>query len=286
MKKIKYLFLLTIIFSLTGCFNKSSMEDISIVTSVYPIEFVVNSLYGQRSNITSLYPNDSDITNFEITDVLLEQYDNNELFIFNGLTDEKEYLKVLRSNNKDLKIIDATTDMKIDYSIEELWLDPNNLLTIANNIRKGFSEYIDSTYLTNEINENYENLKVELTNLDGSFYSTVKNSNNNTIIVSDNAFSYLKKYDITVISLDPDTLTAKDKNEAIKLLKNNTCKYIFIKYGEEVSDELKDIIDESGAETLELFTMTDLHDINLENSNYIKLMNQNLDKLKLELYKK
>ena len=284
MKKIKILFIVVILLGLTGCFRNDSMDDINILTSSYPIEYVVNKLYGNHSTITSIYPKDDDIINFEVTNVLLEQYSDNELFIFNGLSDEKDYVKKMLKENQDLKIIDVSSNMNFEYSLEELWLDPNNLLTIANNIKKGFEEYINSTYLTNEISENYENLKIELTGLDGKYYSTVKNSSNTNIIVSDDAFMFLEKYGIKVISLDPDT--AKDKNfsDAKEVLRNGTCDYIFIKYKED-SNEINKFVEQTGAKKLELYSMTNFKDIDVEKSNYITLMNQNLENLKLELYK-
>lgn len=286
MKKIKILFISFILLSLTGCFKNDSMEDINIVTSSYPIEYVVNELYGNHSTITSIYPKDDETINFDVTDVLLEQYSNNELFIFNGLSNEKNYVKKMLKNNKDLMIIDVSSNIPNENinSLEELWLDPNNLLTIANNIRKGFKEYINSTYLTNEIDENYENLKIELSSLDGKFYSTVKKSNNPNIIVSDDAFKFLEKYGIKVISLDPDTAKDKEFNDAGELLKNGTCNYVFVKYKEDNND-IKEFIKNNSAETLELFSMTNLKDINIEKNNYISLINQNLENLKLELYK-
>ena len=285
MKKIKCLILMVISLIITGCFNNDSMENISISTSIYPIEYVVKTLYGEHSTINSIYPNDSEIINFEVTDVLLEQYSDNDLFIFNGLSNEKNYVKSMLKNNKNLKIIDVTSNMKFDNSIEELLLDPNNLLTIANNIKMGFSEYIKSTYLINEINENYENLKVNLTNLDGRFYSTVKNSSNSTIIVSDNAFAYLEKYGINVISLDPETVTDKEISNAIEAIKNKICNYVFIKYGEQLNDTSKELINGTGVSTLELYTLTNLYNISIDKNDYLTLMNQNLESLKLELYK-
>lgn len=284
MKRIKKLFIFIILFTLTGCFNDDSMDDINIVTSSYPIEYVANALYGNHSTITSIYPKDDDTINFEVTDILLQQYSYNDLFIFNGLSEEKNYVKHMIKKNEELRIIDVTSNMNFEYSIEDLWLDPNKLLTIANNMRKGFKEYIDSTYLTNEIDENYENLKIQLTSLDGKFYSTVKNSSNTTIIVSDDAFLFLEKYGINVISLDSDTAKDKNINEAKQLIKNGINNYIFIKYGEN-TDKLNEFISETNATPLELYTMTNLKDINIEKNDYITLMNQNLENLKLELYK-
>lgn len=284
MKKIKILSIGIILLSLTGCLKNDSMEDINIITSSYPIEFVVSELYGNYGTITSLYPKDDEIIDFEVTDVLLEQYSNNDLFIFNGLTNEKDYLKQMANNNEKLMIIDFTKYIKSESinSTEELWLDPNNLLTIANNIRNGFKEYIKSTYLTNKIDENYENLKLELTTLDGKYYSTLKNSPKKTIIVSDDAFLFLEKYGVEVISIDPDTVKDKDLNNAKHLISDNKCSYVFVKYKDD-NEDINNFIKTTGSKKIELYTMTNLQDINIEQNNYIALMNQNLENLLLEL---
>jgi len=284
MKKTKIL-LLIMLFCLTGCFKANSMDDIKIATSIYPIEYVVRTLYGNHSTVVSIYPHDSNILDFKVTKVLLKDYSTNNMFIFNGLTDEKDYVKSMKKYNNELMIIDSTANIIYDYSIEELWLDPNNLLTIANNIKNGFEEYIDGKYLIDEINENYDNLKIELTSLDGKFYSSVKNSKYNAIIVTDDAFKFLEKYGLEVVSLDEDTITQKNITRAKELINNNSCKYLFIKYKEELNDTVKDILNSTEISTLEFYTMTNLDDINIDKNNYLTLMNDNLEKLKIELYK-
>jgi zinc transport system substrate-binding protein len=283
MKKI--LILIIAVFSLTGCLKNDSMEDISITTSVYPIQYIVDYLYGDYSEISSIYPNDSNINEFKITNVLLKDYSKNDLFIFNGLSEENKYVKTMKKNNNELKIIDSTANMTFEYSLEELWLDPNNLLTIANNIKNGFNEYIKANYLINKIDENYTNLKFELTSLDGKFYSTVKNSEYDYIIVDDDAFKFLEKYGLTVISLDKDTVKEKDIYTAKELLNDGDCSYIFTVYGNEKSDTVDEILTSTGKTNLELYTMTDLSELNIEKNNYITLMNDNLNQLKQELYK-
>ena len=287
MKKIKLLIVTIILISLTGCLKKDSMEDIKILTSSYPIEYVVNELYGEHSIITSIYPKDDETINFEVTDVLLEQYSDNDLFVFNGLANEKTYLNYLSKNKDDLMTINAPgKDFNLENinSIEELWLNPNNLLALANNIKDGFKEYIKSTYLINEIDNNYEELKIKLTSLDGRYYSTSKKATNNTIIVSDDAFLFLEKYGFKVISIDPDTAKDKKLDEAKSLIYNGTCKYLFVKYLQD-DENINTFINETGVQTLQLYTMTNLKDLNVEKNDYITLMNENLENLKFELYK-
>ena len=54
MKKI--FLVLFLCFLLTGCIKMDSMDDIDIYTSVYPIEYITNRLYGQNSTVKSIYP--------------------------------------------------------------------------------------------------------------------------------------------------------------------------------------------------------------------------------------
>lgn len=285
MKKIKILISLLLCITLTGCFEGEQTKEMAITTSVYPIEYVVQNLYGEESTIDSIYPKDIEISNYKVSDVLLEDYKSSELFIFNGLSKEKDYVKKLKNNNENLKIIDVTSNMTIDYKMEELWLDPNNMLTIANNIKEGFNEYINIKVVLDNIEKRYEQLKVALTSLDGKYYQAVKKSDYDTIIVSNNAFKYLEKYGLTVISLDKKTVTSKDISDAKALLSSNKCKYIFINYKEELDEDTKKIIEDTKADKLEFFTMTNLTGIDTTKEDYITLSNQNLENLKKELYK-
>ncbi len=280
MKKLKYL-LLGVILLLTGCFNNDSMDNIEITTTVYPFEYVANYLYGNHSKISSIYPKDTEISDFNITNVLLKQYSDTDLYIFNGLTSEKNYIEKIKKENKKLKIIDVTSNINYNYSIEELWLDPNNLLTIANNMKKGFNEYIKSAYLRNEINNNYENLKVELTNLDGKYYSTAKKASINTIVVSDDSFKYLEKYGLNVISIDMDTAKEKDIELAKEALSNSN--YLFIKYKEEDNENITKVINDS-TKKIELYTLTNLTDVKIDKNDYMVLLNENLENIKQVIY--
>ena len=157
MKKIvNILVLLCLVISLSGCIKRDSMEDITIYTTNYPTEYITKRLYGEFSTIKSIYPDGVNINAYKLTDKQIEDYSKSNLFIFNGLSNEKDYVEPMREINKNLKIIDTTLSMEYNDSIEELWLDPSNFLMMAQNVKTGFNEYIDSYYLTNKIEENYE----------------------------------------------------------------------------------------------------------------------------------
>ena len=93
--------------------------------------------------------------------------------------------------------------MKPDY-IDELWLNPSNMLMIALNIKNGLDEYINNNYLIKEIDKNYENLKLKLSMLDADLKLTAENGTTKTIVTATKSLNFLKKYGYNIISLDDD----------------------------------------------------------------------------------
>lgn len=284
----KYIKFLSIIFAfviLCGCNKNSSLENINIYTTTYPIEYITNRLYSDHSTIKSIYPNGVDINEYKVTDVLLSEYSNADMFIFNGLSKEQDYIKPMLKENSDLKIIDVTTDMRYKYDIEELWLDPANMLTLANNIKKGFGEYISAKYLKDEIENNYKDLKVDLTTLEANYRKTIKNASNLNIIVSDDIFLFLNKYGANVISIDQDNPDyEKNIEQAQNLIANNNIKYIYLKDLEERNDDANALIVNTNVQLIHLNTLSTLTDEQRNNYDYLTLMTENLTNLKKQLY--
>lgn len=287
MKKIYSLIIcIVLLFITSGCAETSNMENINIYTTAYPIEYVVSRLYDNHSTIRSIYPNGVDINEYKLTNVLLSEYSNADMFIFNGLSNEKDYLKQMLKQNKKLKIIDATSDISYRKNgFEELWLDPAKLLTIANNIRKGFNEYNSAKYLNTEVDKKYEELKIDLTNLEAEYRETIKSSDNKTIIVSDDIFLFLENYGAKVISLDPDN-EEYEKNVSIarNLVYNNQVNHIYLKE-EEDNDVINSLVDGTPVEKIKIYNLSTLTDEQRNNYDYISLMIENLELFKKELYK-
>ncbi|MFI3307068.1 MAG: metal ABC transporter substrate-binding protein [Mycoplasmatota bacterium] len=283
MKKVILLLVCSLIF--TGCLKRDNMEDIDIYTTAYPIEYITSVLYGEHSNVYSIYPDGVNIFDYSLTDKQIADYSSSSLFIFNGLSEEKDYVADMFSYNGNLKIINVGESMEINYSVEELWLEPSNFLMIAQNIRNGFDEYIENTYLKNEIEENYETLKLEMSNLDAKLKLLVSESSRNTIIASDDLFKYLEKYGFNVISLDEDSITDKILYDATTLLNSGEVTYIFTKKNEDLSDTVASLIDDGIGEIAEFNTLTNLTETQRNNKDtYITIMNENIELLRLELY--
>lgn len=287
MKKIlKLLLLIVSVFTLSGCLNKDSMEDITIYTSVYPIEYVTEKLYGEHSSIMSMYPNDTNPYEYKLTKKQIKDFSNSKLIIYNGLGEEKDYIATMINSNKNLKIIDSTARIEYSNSMDEIWINPSNILTIAQNIRNGLKEYIDSSYLEKEIDDNYESLKLEISTIDAEMKEMVQNANNRTIIISSNDFLFLEKYGFNIISIDKNSVTDKDLSDAKKLIANKEVSYIFAKKGEKNIDSINNILTTySGTEVLEIDTLNTISNTDkADKKDYITIMYENIDKLKKELY--
>lgn len=286
MKKIKLIFIGLFILCLTGCFKRDNFEGIDIYTTVYPIEYITERLYGTHSEISSIYPNGVDIKEYELNEKQIKDYGKTTLFIFNGLSNEKDYVSKFFKVNKHLKIIDTTASMEMDYELEELWLDPSNFLMLAQNIRYGLKEYIDNHYLKNEIDENYNKLKEEISKLDADVYEISANTNNKTIVVSSNLFMFLEKYGFEVVSLEENqTLTDKNVAYATELINDGKVNYIFLKKDEKVSDTIQKIVDETNVEILYFHTLSNLTgEERNEKKDYISIMSDNIDLLRNEVY--
>lgn len=276
----------------TGCnVKKDNMEGITIYTTIYPIRYLIDSLYGDNSTIYSIYPAGVDTNEFDLSDKKLEEYANTDLFVFNSLDRDRDFAVKMINKNKNLKVIDVSLGMTYDYDIAELWFNPYNYLMMAQNTKSGLLEYVTNPYLISNdddtgIEGKYEILKYNLSRLDADMKENILEATYNTIVVDNDMFKVLSKYGLNVISLEEnDNLTDTTINEVKKLINNGSIKYIYSSK-EETNETAKELIDNYGLELVTLNTMETI-DGGVTNSNedYITIMNSNLDLLKKELYK-
>lgn len=288
MKKKNILLFILLLFSafyLTGCTN-DSMDNIEIIVTNYPNEYVVKNLYSNHSTITSIYPDGVDTNEYKITDKQKKEYAKKDLFVYNGLLEKERNLALdLLAINPDLKIIDTAYVLETDYSPEELWLNPSSLLMMSQNVKNCLDEYIVSTYLKKEVNDAYEKLKIELSELDADYRLAVTSTDNRTIIVADSALKYLEKFGLNVVCIDSDA-TQKTLADAEELMNNNSVSYVYTFKGQELNESAKKLVDSySAVNTLELHKLDILSDAERSNKdNYISLMTNNLEEIKKELY--
>lgn len=288
MKLIKKIsILIFIIFILNGCTtNKSNMEDISIYTTTYPINYLINYLYEDHSKVYSIYPTGITLDDYELSDRKLEEYSKSDLFVFNSLDKDRDYAVKMINLNSDLKVIDVATGMDYEYSIEELWLNPNNYLMMAENIKEGLSEYIDNPYLVEEIEQKYTELEYEVSKLDANLTETITDAKYKTIVTDNDMFKYLEKHGLKVISLEENKDLSTNKIDEVKnLIEEGKIKYIY-SGTKETNNTVSNLIKNYKLEKIALNTMHSI-DGGITNSNdtYLTIMTNNINELKKELYK-
>ena len=279
---------------LSGCklnIDTDSMKDIKVYTTIYPIRYLIDSLYGTNSTIYSIYPSGVEPKDFQISDKKLEEYSQADLFVFNSLDKERDYAVKMINKNKKLKIIDVSMGMTYDNDVAELWLNPYNYLMMAQNTKNGLLEYISNPYLiTNDegtgVEDKYEALKYDLSRLDADIKETISLSSYDTIVVDNDVFNFLSKYNLNVISLEEDDkLTDIRINEVKKLINEGKIKYIYSSKTE-TNNTCKKLIEDYGVELVTFNTMETVDGgITNSNENYVTVMNNNLELLNKELYK-
>ena len=290
MKKINYIFkyfiIITIIFMCSGCFKADEMQGINIITTVYPLEYVLTNLYGNNSIVNSIYPDGVNVDEYKITEKEYKDYSKKDLFVYNGLSKDKDIALKLINKNKNILIMDSNYGMEQDYGgIEELWLNPSNLLMISQNIKNGLTELIDSKYIIDEINEKYNELKVELSELDAEIKRLGENANNKTIIIASPSLNFLSKYGFKTILLNDEKQNQKNIDEAISEIKSNNTKYVFILDTQKENEALKKDRNETNIEIIKIDSVDNMSDEQRNNKeNYLTIMKKNIELLSKGVY--
>ena len=286
MKKIKILTIaLLSVFLLTGCFKRDNLDDITIYTTTYPIEYLTKYIYGYNSNVLSIYPKGTNPREYTLTDKKIKEYANSDMLIYNGETKEKNIAASFMNKNKHLKIIDVSKGLTVKRDEEELWLCPSNYLMLAQNIKNELLEYTSSTLLKQEINDNYDKLKLIISSYDAEPKVIAESSSNPTIVAANDVFKFLEKYGFKVLSIEENDLAnPAELNEAKNNIKNKLNSYIFILNTDTINDLTKSLENE-GAIIANVQSMINLTDEEYKDGyDYEQMMDTFIETIKTEVY--
>lgn len=276
----------TLLLTVCGC-RRDNMEDISIITTNYPNEYIISSLYGKHATISSVYPDGVNTSTYKLTTKRKKDLANQDLLIYTGLIEKERNLAVeLLDYNSNLKIIDSSYVLENSNNTDELWNDPSFMLMMCQNVRISLKEYVENKYLRKEIDKNYETLKITVSELDADIRLAVENAPYKTIVTTSSAYKYLEKYDVKVYLINDDT-SDKDLKEVDNLIKQGKITKIFTYEEDKTTANVQNIINKyPNVVSLVSFKHMNLltEEARKSNSDYVTLMNQNLDTLKEELY--
>lgn len=281
MKKtlLKVGFLFFIIFAISGC-KKNEIEGSKITTTTYPIEYIVSRLYGYDSSISSIYPNDTVTSEYSLTDKQIKDYaKSTDIFVYNGLTNERDVAKKLVAKNKKMDIINASDGLKYTYGVEELWLSPNKFLSMATIIKDRLEELSNNKLTIETIDKNYLSLKEELSKLDANLRYIAKNApseDRRTVVVTHESLKFLEGYGFNVIYISDDSKVSDLRNK----FKEKNYLYILVADTQKTPSYIEDIRDNYGTELVSVNIMDTLTaEERANNDNYLTIMNGFLDTL-------
>lgn len=281
MKLKKIILMLIPLMFLTGCnLKKDNLESATIYTTIYPIKYLTEFLYKDYATIESIYPSGADVVSYELTSKQIKKYAKADLFIYNGLSNEKTITKNLINKNKNLLIIDVSNGLSYTYGVKELWMSPNNYLMLAKNIKDYLKEYLDSKIIANYVDQKYEDLAEILSLKDAELRSIgkeAKEKGTNTIVVSDNVFKFLENYDFNVVSLDEETLTEGTLNSIRNNFKKENYNTILV-LDNNYTDNINSIINDYKAKAINVKSMINVDSDNTD--DYLTVMQDLIDNIR------
>lgn len=281
MKKV--IVLLMSLFLLTGCLEEEKLDKIAY-TTYYPLEFATNYMYKDFATVKSIYPNGIDTSKYTLTDKQKSIYAASDMFVYAGVTDEVKLAAEFLNTNQNISIIDGTKGLSYSSEVCELWLDPSNYLMIARNIKSTLIDYANNVYDEEKIDKLYDELKIKISEIDVDLTMMGKNASNKNILVTNDSFNFLSKYNINVISIkEGDT---KSINDAKKLINSGEIKYVYVLRGNTLSEEIETFIKNYNLEKIEIDSMYTITDEDKNNGNdYLSIMTENINKFKTELFR-
>lgn len=264
---------------LSGC-GEDALVNNDVYTTIYPIEYLTEYLYGEDRSVLSIYPSGADVNTYELTDMQKENYSLAGLFVYNGLTNEKELAREFLNNNPELLLIDVSYGLNYEYAIEELWLSPNNYLMLAKNIKNNLIDYTTSTVLKEAIEDRYREIEEELSFMDAELRSVAteaRSDGNPTIVVSSRKLAFLRNYGFDVVILNEDS-----NGEAIQeAFDDGTYTDFYLCDTDEKTDFISSLESEYDANIINVDTMYTLTDEEANNNEtYLTIMRDFIDNIR------
>lgn len=303
--------------------DATSEEQLSIYTTVYPLEYFTERIGGDLVNVQSVYPPGADEHTFEPSQQDMIKFAEADKLFAIGLGLEsfipsaKETLA-----NQNVEIVELADFISDDSLLEgeghseeehseeghseeehaeeadshaghdhgaldpHLWISPTLSAELSKTI---LNELIEaSPENEEEFTANYEALEADLADLDESFKTMVSEAERDTFFVSHAAFGYwVKDYGLQQVAVaglsTQDEPSQKELAAIVDQAKEQNISYILTE--QNVSSKLTDIIrTEVEAETLPLHNLGVLTDEDIDNGDdYLTLMERNIETLKTAL---
>ncbi|SDK02247.1 metal ABC transporter solute-binding protein, Zn/Mn family [Natronincola ferrireducens] len=325
-KSIKYgIILLILTYIFVGCspitlMEESSIEELEVqdgevvmeprikmFASFYPLYDFAKKVGGDLVDVSVVVPHAIDPHSFDPSPRIIAQLETADVLIYNGLGMEpwidgvleifKDKNTIIIEANKGLELIKFEEDNGYHHHEHDhhhhdgeydphIWMDPINVIKIAEGIKDAFVE-IDPENI-GYYEENYINFRNQLKNLDKDFIEGLEKAVGRRILVSHSAFGYLaNRYnikEIAVSGVSPHQEPSPGRlAELTEKAKEFNLKYIFFE-GLANPRTAEILGEEANLEVLTLYNIEGLTEEQREfGEDYLSLMYKNLENLKKAL---
>ncbi|WP_419873837.1 metal ABC transporter solute-binding protein, Zn/Mn family [Candidatus Pristimantibacillus sp. PTI5] len=283
-------------------------EQVSVVTSFYPLYFLASEIGGDHVKAVNLVASGIEPHDWTPKSRDLDTASKAELFLYHGAGLEgwvdgflkglsKDSSVVTKEMSNGITLIEGSEDEheeehEDEHADEEAhdhggvdphtWVSPKSALKLAENVKNSLIEADAANQADYE--KNYAALKTKIESIDADYTAKLAQTTNKDIVTSHQAFGYLARdyglKEISIMGLSPDAEPrAQDLLEISKFVKANGVKYIF--FEELVSDQLaKTLANEADVETMVLNPLEGLTpDQEKDGETYLTLMERNLQNL-------
>lgn len=292
--------ILILILTITGCakeVDNKSQEDgkIEIYASIYPLYDFATKIGGERVNVNLIVPPGAEPHNWEPTAKLLVRMKESDIIVYNGGGMESWIERVKGAiDDEQVHFINSSEGIDLLMNSGEhhegdnhgkydphIWLDPINAIKQGENIKNALIK-IDGANKS-YYDENYQKFVADMKELDSQYREAISNSPRKELVVSHAAFGYLaNRYELVQIPIKGITPqeepTPSKMAEIADMIKEKDIKYIFL---ESLSNDRisKVLAEDTGVEVMTLDTLGGLSPEQMESSDYISVMEQNLKKI-------
>ncbi|MBO1513122.1 metal ABC transporter solute-binding protein, Zn/Mn family [Metabacillus bambusae] len=293
-------------------------NKLKIYTTIYPLEDFTKKIGGDLVEVEGILPPGADAHTYEPTSKLMVDIAKSDGFIYSGVGIDSFAEQIEESLAKEnVAFINAGEGIELlAHTVEEdthedeahvdeedtheeehdhgdtdphVWIDPILSITLAENIKNALVELHPDGKQTFE--ENFQQLKSQLEDLDKSFKDVVNQSDKKEILVSHAAYGYWEKRygikQISVLGLSPtEEPSQKELQRIIETATEHEINYVI--FESNVSSNVTDIVQaQIGAEALTLSNLETVTDEDIKNNeDYFSIMKKNLETLKKALSSK
>ena len=288
------LILFTFLLLITGCEENKPPEQTSpdlltIYTSIYPLQYLTESIAGEYAHVSSIYPAGVDAHTYEPTSREMTEIAKADAFIYFGQHMEGFSDKIAATlASHHVAFIEIGSHGYLfregngSHVDPHIWLDPIRMIDMATIIKEELIRL--NPEHTDEFNKAYDDVIEELMQLDEEFIHVLESKINKKIIVSHAAYGYweerygLEQLTISGIS-STDEPSQKELVTLIKAIKEQGLDYII--FNQRGKHRLSTIVQQQTKtekriiHDLEVLTEEDIKN----HEDYMSLMKKNLKTL-------